>query len=84
MSYLNSWKIFGCTVAELFAANTVAIWFPNAIDDLQLTSPKLAVGWNNLRLDASTDAPHKHLAEHATNAKSSFCRSTIFETRQTG
>ena len=43
--------------AELFAANTVAIWFPNAIDDLQLTSPKLAVGWNNLRLDASTDAP---------------------------
>lgn len=56
---------FAQRTADLFAASTVAIWFPTASFPQQLTQPKVAVGWNNMRLDAQTEIRHRVVLEYA-------------------
>ena len=56
---------FGQLAADLFAASSLAIWFPESASELRLTSPKVAIGWSNLRLDDATEQAHRALIEYA-------------------
>lgn len=67
-------------VADLFAASTVAIWFPDPSTDrgtdsgteLSFTSPKVAVGFEHLRLDSTSEVAHGDLIKYALRQAGPF------------
>lgn len=58
---------FGETVAELFAATSVGIWFQTPGETAQPwpSQPKVSVGWKNLGLDEESKSAHLHLVRQA-------------------
>jgi hypothetical protein len=55
---------FAESVADLYAANSVAIWFQSTSRTSNVVR-KVDVGWNNMALDVSTDQAHKSLIGYA-------------------
>ena len=60
---------FASHVADLFAANSVAIWFQSAKD--MNVARKVDVGWSNLALDDVTVAAHDQLIQYAIQSTKS-------------
>ena len=57
---------FASHVADLFAANSVAIWFQSAKDTS--VTRKVDVGWQNLALDTVTEEAHDQLIRFAVQS----------------
>lgn len=58
---------FATTVADLYAANSVAIWFQSTSRTGSVVR-KVDVGWSNLAFDASTETAHKELIGYAIDS----------------
>lgn len=56
---------FATSVADLYAATSVAIWFEDSAQNVQR---KVDVGWRNLSLDEPTAAAHRELVSYAIHA----------------
>lgn len=57
-------SLFATSVAELYAANSVAIWFQSTSLACSVVR-KVDVGWNNMAFDGTTEKTHKELVGYA-------------------
>lgn len=67
-AFLNE---FATCVADLFATTSVAVWFRSEFDE-QLLQRKVAIGWENLLLDAEAEESHMRLLQFAIEQPSAI------------
>jgi predicted MPP superfamily phosphohydrolase len=68
---------FATSVADLYAATSVAIWFEDTANNVQR---KVDVGWRNLSLDESTSAAHRELVLYAIHLGKAIAVRDAFKT----